>query len=163
MTATTTRTASTHVPRSHYARLLITPFPDLRGEPIDRPTLLQLLLKVLGEWFGAAGGVTANEVDVVLIEKAAFPSSLPTVAGAGKATATEEAGELAAREVVIRFPRSATTPLLTALALAASTLYRIQVLSDSSELGRLGGVAGRGKSGYDAWTTGLLSGGKTAA
>ncbi|GAA5928147.1 hypothetical protein JCM1841_006145 [Sporobolomyces salmonicolor] len=159
--ATTTRTASTHVPRSHYARLLITPFPDLRGEPIDRPTLLQLLLKVLGEWFGAAGGVSANEVDVVLIEKAAFPSSLPTVAGAGKAT--EEAREQAAREVVIRFPRSATNPLLTALALAASTLYRIQVLSDSSELGRLGGVAGRGKSGYDAWTTGLLSGGKAAA
>ncbi|GAA5874841.1 hypothetical protein JCM1840_003896 [Sporobolomyces johnsonii] len=156
MTATSTRTASAHVPRSHYARLLISPLPNSPAEPIDRPTLLQLLLKLLAEWFGAAGGVSANEVDVVLINKSAFPLN---VRGTENATAEEAA----AREVVIRFPRAATNPLLTALPLAASSSYRIQVLSDSSELGRLGGVAGRGKSGYEAWKTGLLSGRKAVA
>ncbi|GAA5906086.1 hypothetical protein JCM5296_001042 [Sporobolomyces johnsonii] len=154
MTATSIRTASTHIPRSHYARLLIS-----AAEPIDRPTLLQLLLKLLAEWFGAAGGVSANEVDVVLINEPAFP--LPLLKARGTENATAE--EAAAREVVIRFPRAATNPLLTALPLAASSSYRIEVLSDSSELGRLGGVAGRGKSGYEAWKTGLLSGRKAAA
>lgn len=144
--------------RYHYARLLLSPLSS-SSPPVDTPTLLQLLAKTTGDWFGTMGGpVALAEVDVVLIERAQGRSE----------------GD---REAVIRFPagcvslspscagpwtsfsakltpsiaRSATHDLLTALALTPHPAFRLSVLRDAPDLARLSGAAGRGKAGYAAW------------
>lgn len=71
--------------RYHYARLLLSPLSS-SSPPVDIPTLLQLLAKTTGDWFGTMGGpVALAEVDVVLIERA-------------------QGGSEGDREAVIRFP-----------------------------------------------------------
>ncbi|GAA5827597.1 hypothetical protein JCM5353_001632 [Sporobolomyces roseus] len=142
----TSRTISKHVPQYHYALLLISPLAS-RTEvlPIDEPTLLQILQKRLSEWFGTAGGVNSNEVEIVEIQEPLSGMS--------------REGELhsADREVILRFPLSITPQLLTALPLLTSSTYRIRVLNDSTDLSRFTGSAGRTKSGFNDWKTQLLS------
>ncbi|GAA5881674.1 hypothetical protein JCM16303_005541 [Sporobolomyces ruberrimus] len=81
----TARSVSKHVPRYHYALLLASTDTPL---PIDRPTLVQLLQKELGEWFGTTGGVNPNEVEIVTIQP------------------LQEKQQTSSRNVVLRFPRS---------------------------------------------------------
>ncbi|GAA6040441.1 hypothetical protein JCM8097_004551 [Rhodosporidiobolus ruineniae] len=139
------RTPSYTQDRYHYARLLVTPIPPASGtvEPVDRLTLLQLVDKVLGEWYGAMGGPGGvGEVDVASVQ--------PAAAGAGG-----EKDEKA-REAVLRFPAGATHSLLTALPLSPLSSYHLSVLSHSSDLQRVGpSPAGRGKGGYKSWVAGL--------
>jgi len=62
--------------------------------PIDEPTLLQILQKRLSEWFGTAGGVNSNEVEIVEIQE-----PLSGMSGEGQSNSKD-------REVILRFPRS---------------------------------------------------------
>ncbi|GAA6018008.1 hypothetical protein JCM11491_000029 [Sporobolomyces phaffii] len=114
-----TRAASKHVPRYHYALLLAS---TTTGMPADRPTLVQLFQQNLGDWFGAAGGVNSNEVEVVSI--------------LGSTTVDDAAASNDDRLVLLRSPRSITPQLLTALPLFNSSKCRIQVLNDSDDLSR---------------------------
>ncbi|GAA5911917.1 uncharacterized protein JCM6883_000733 [Sporobolomyces salmoneus] len=139
--STTGRAVSKHTPRYHYALLLV---ETTTGLAIDRPSLLQLLQKELAEWFGTAGGVNSNEVEVVSVQ----PMTRQSVDGKGISTD---------RRVVLRFPRSITPQLLTALPLMTSSSHRIQLLNDSSDLSRLNGSAGQGRSGYEEWRQGILA------
>ncbi|GAA5911930.1 uncharacterized protein JCM6883_000737 [Sporobolomyces salmoneus] len=139
--STAGRSVSKRIPRFHYALLLVA---TTTGIPIDRPTLLQLLQKEVGEWFGTAGGVNSNEVEVVSVQ----PMTRQSVEGKEESTD---------RRVMLRFPRSITPQLLTALPLINSSSYRIQLLNDSSDLSRLNGSAGQGRTGYVKWRQGILA------
>jgi len=138
-----------------------------KGLPIDKATLLQILQKGLSEWFGTAGGVNSNEIEIVKIQE--------PLSGMSRA----EESDSGDREVILRFPRSwvlsftlaccpycsiltplltlcsITPQLLTALPLLTSSTDRIRVLNDSSDLSRFAGFAGRGKNGFKAWKTQL--------
>ncbi|GAA5891646.1 hypothetical protein JCM8208_007356 [Rhodotorula glutinis] len=118
--------------RYHYARLLLSPLaPSSSSTPVDLPTVVHLLHRTTADWYGTMGGpVALAEVDVVLVEPARGGDS---------------------SEVVIRFPAGATHDLLTALALSPHPHWRLSVLRDAADLGRLGGKAGRGREGYKAW------------
>ncbi|GAA5942508.1 uncharacterized protein JCM15063_000020 [Sporobolomyces koalae] len=142
MTATT-RTVSKHVPQYHYVLLLVS---TTSGVAADRATMIQLLQKGLSEWFGTTGGVNSNQVDIVTIQSS---TSIKAVANLGS-NSTD-------REVILRFPRSITPQLITALPLLASSNHRIQVLNDSADPSRLSGFAGRGMHGFEAWKEQLFS------
>ncbi|GAA5899599.1 hypothetical protein JCM6882_001160 [Rhodosporidiobolus microsporus] len=137
--------------RWHYARLLLTPLPP-QTDSIDRLTLLQLVERAAGEWYGAAGAPGRGTVEVVAI------------LSASEVDGTKGKGTEGAREAVIRFPASALPALLTALPLSPSSSYRLEILSHSSDLQRVagtgtgGGRASRGKRGYAKWVQGLKSG-----
>ncbi|GAA5973471.1 hypothetical protein JCM3765_003216, partial [Sporobolomyces pararoseus] len=88
-----TRAVSKHTPRYHYALLLVS---TSTGIAVDRPTLLQILQRELGEWFGTMGGVNSNEVEVLTVQ-----STTTTDGNTGK-----EKEALKDRNVVLRFPRS---------------------------------------------------------
>jgi hypothetical protein len=91
-------TPSYTLQRFHYARLLITPLPSPSSaqEPtVDRLTTLQLVDKILSEWYGTMGGPGGvGEVDVVSVAKEA-----------------PKGGIGAEREVIIRFPSACVFPL----------------------------------------------------
>ncbi|GAA5847402.1 hypothetical protein JCM5353_008094 [Sporobolomyces roseus] len=141
----TGRTAWKHVPQYHYALLLISPVSSrTEALPIDEPTFLQILQKRLSEWFGTAGGVNSNEVEIVEMQEP--PSGM----------SREGESDTGAREVILRFPRSITPQLLTALPLLTASTYRIRLLDDSHDLSRFAGFAGRGKSGFNDWKTRIL-------
>ncbi|GAA5998374.1 hypothetical protein JCM5350_005881 [Sporobolomyces pararoseus] len=97
---------------------------------VDRPTSLQILQKELGEWFGTMGGVNSNEVEVLSVQSTSATDGV-----------SEREGVTNDRTVLLRFPRSITPQLLTALPLISSSNYRIQLLNDSSDLSRLTGYA----------------------
>ncbi|GAA5998379.1 hypothetical protein JCM5350_005884 [Sporobolomyces pararoseus] len=139
-----TRSISKHNPRYHYALLSIS---STNGAiAVDRPTLLQILQKELGEWFGTMGGVNSNEVEVLNVQTTTETDGV-----------SEREGVTNDRTVLLRFPRSMTPQLLTSLPLISSSNYRIQLLNDSSDLSRLNGYAGQGNSGYEKWKQSLLA------
>lgn len=62
---------------------------------VDRPTLLQILQKELGEWFGTMGGVNSNEVEVLSVQSTSATDGV-----------SEREGVTNDRTVLLRFPRS---------------------------------------------------------
>ncbi|GAA5983363.1 hypothetical protein JCM11641_006046 [Rhodosporidiobolus odoratus] len=151
------RTSAYTSARYHYARLFLTPL-DPSSPPADPVTVLELVDKVLVEWYGSMGAIGARgEVHVVSLH----PRDQTAAASRAHATRDEDIrGDDLVRDVILRFPAGATHPVLTSLALAPSCslsghAYALRLLNDSGDLQRLTGLPGSGRTGYESWVAGL--------
>ncbi|GAA6062183.1 hypothetical protein JCM10212_001347 [Sporobolomyces blumeae] len=155
---TAQRSATNHAPQYHYALLHLTPTDPHATPPVDRTTFLAIVHSHVQDWFGTTGGVNPNEIDVVDLAPLARPPCAPST-DSPRNDDDDDADEKSerARRIWIRFPRSTSSKLLPVLPLLPSPSYRLDLVSDSTDLGRLTGIAANPKRGFDEWKHAVLA------